>query len=475
MKDYFFMISNKEKVRAWLLSHKLLLLLGFTFLLLKSISSLYFIPDVKIYELHFGFGEYIRNIVAGNGFVSCSYEVCAHSTRMPFMPIFYSWIAKLNDSQIAIALIKNLILSLFSLSAIAFFYTVYENISKKNTLAWGVAYLLIIVSPPVIKHSSMIKYEEGLLIELLLVWSFGFIVILKLLSLKEYSLKTATIVSIVMITITIVYLTKSSTILLYLITFILSVFYLTKSKSMIVFVSLSMSVLMLSLWGIHNYTNSGKISIMSSHDGENLFRGNSSMGRLIYPYILLDRLVDSPSFYLGNDTHINVNLPHKSVNDFNNEWEWNDYYKSKSIRWIKSNPKEFLQYTASKVYNFFIAIKKSPHSSSNNIKDKSQNHIKNLSFSIWLFLGRVFFITTLIICLRLLFRGLLYDRLIAIYFLVTIICYSTPFIVGFNYERHITPFIVLVMISFPFLVDQLNCNPPISLNYFFRKFKSKYK
>ena len=95
---------------------------------------------------------------------------------------------------------------------------------------------------------------------------------------------------------------------------------------------------------------------MTSWDGENMFRGSSSEGLSLYPFVTLDSMFTDKNFKLANGQEVNLTELPKKRSAFKNEWEWNDYYKAKSIQWIRSNPSLFFKFTKLKMYNFFIMI-----------------------------------------------------------------------------------------------------------------------
>jgi hypothetical protein len=204
-------------------------------------------------------------------------------------------------------------------------------------------------------------------------------------------------------------------------------------------------LLLLSAWGAHNITDSGRLSIMTSWDGENIFRGNSDAGLSIYPYVSLDAIF-SGSAIVNKEGIVVVAAKHyPRAHDFGSEWEWSDYYKALAKDWVVSNPEDEVRYVAKKIYNYYLSIEKSPCSISPDARGCDLLTFERVVTSAWLFIGRVvqiLFVLLLWVSFRI--PGVM--RTISGVSILASISYSAPFIIGFNYERHITVHIVLISV-----------------------------
>jgi len=146
-----------------------------------------------------------------------------YSTRMPGLPIFYALLSYFSTEKIWIAVLKNIIISFITAYLMIYLY----RLKKRNYKVWLPIFLIIIFSPPVIKHASAITYEEGILLELLVVYTFSLFCFIELIT--NYNKKdgyTAFIPLYISLTlITIGYLIKSSLIILLVITIFITIYY----------------------------------------------------------------------------------------------------------------------------------------------------------------------------------------------------------------------------------------------------------
>ena len=326
-----------------------------------------------------------------------------------------------------------------------------STIYSINNNIWSFIIITIFISPSVLKHSSSIDYEEGILIDLLVIYSLSFYIFLYSVVKSKRINQVLTSIIIMMLSITLCYLTKASIIFLYAGSLLLCSAYLIYDRRIFIALCLCTSCLLpLLFWGGHNLKSGNVISVMTSWDGENLFKGNSSQGLALYPNYSLDRIFDPNSTRnIFNGEMITGDFLRRK--DFNNEWESNDYYKNKSYSWIVHNPGDFFRFTGLKIYNFFFSIQKSPRTYSYQLGDYNAFSFENIAIMVWLILGRIATLLSLVLGYLSYRKN---SRLGTVYFIAFIfigILYSTPYIIGFNYERHITPFICITLISLGFI------------------------
>jgi len=408
----------------------------------------------SIYDLGFSFGGYIESLSTGNGFSYMHKGLEIYSSRMPLIPLITSFFGFISEDQLVVALIKNFFCS-------AIFYALIISLRKtiESDILKLFSYLLILLSISVIpvKHICQITYEEGYVIELLVIW---FIIIYAFAgkAIKpEYTEKN---VSILILLGSIIFLFKSSMILIFLLSWIPLIACIIQKKvrkTRLVFLAAAVIISCGSIfsWSMHNYSQSGKFSIMTSHDGSNLYRASNSLSMKLYPYHNLDYIMGGPSqIFVPHLGEVQIpDLP--NIQDFENEWQWNNYYKDLSKKWIFENPTLAFKFFRMRTFNYFFSLKKTPHFDSNihvqghRTKQETIQHILTI---FWLTLGRLFMI------------GLIYYLLIAtkkknyilvLTVLVALGAYSAPYLIGFNYERHITVFLVLVLSSSLFLKSKL--------------------
>jgi hypothetical protein len=419
---------------------------------LKILTVTYlFQGDQDIYNIGFGFGGYIKSLSEHFSFASCAGQVCDYVTRMPFLPILVSALSHLSKNYIALAALKNITLSA------AFFGSVWfllkEFASKKTSITWLLCLATISLSPAVLKHAAMIEYEEGIITEAFAIWALSFYLLSKNtthLNFKSDAVRMTYIILI--ISGLIAYLTKSSMIIIFIIglyyTFLRSILARDWRLGVIIVCSLMITL----SWGIHSYRNTGRFSLMSSWDGENMFKGNNDISSQIYPELSLDRAVDTDTIGLNSGAVINNPYASKTRADYEDEWLWNDYYKGLAVQWIIKNKESFVKFLIRKAGNFLFSIVPTPYEISRNQVQARYYIWKSYALSAWLKAGRVAEIALFILLIRNYFGG----RLITLSnrILLSQAAYAFPCVIGFNYERHITVYLVLVLIGLGVILDK---------------------
>jgi hypothetical protein len=162
----------------------------------------------------------------------------------------------------------------------------------------------------------------------------------------------------------------------------------------------------------------------------------------IYPEIALDQLFVAKEFILNDGTKIKNNEKNKLK--FEDELSRNQYYKEKTILWTKENPIIFGEYIIKKIYNFLIYVKKTPFSIGPDVKKEYfKNPIQEIAILIWLLIGR--FCT--IILAYLIVKNWNKEKFLCFFIIVMNLSYASPYLLAFSYERHITPFLIMVIIS----------------------------
>ena len=122
----------------------------------------------------------------------------------------------------------------------------------------------------------------------------------------------------------------------------------------------------------------------------------------------------------------------------------NQYYKEKTILWIKENPKIFAKYIIKKIYNFLIYIKKTPLSIGPDVhKEYFKNPIQEITILFWLLIGRFF---TLVLA-YLIMKNWNKKKFLCSFIILMNLAYAIPYLLAFSYERHVTPFLIMVIIS----------------------------
>lgn len=122
--------------------------------------------NIDGYQLGFGFGSYIENLVEHGEFKSHCWkyftnqeETCLRSSRMPALPLTLAPFVKLGLDQASIAFLKSTIFHL--LTFIFFVFLIGKLTSQKQRFGAVTILALIYLSPMYSKHLTSITYEEG--------------------------------------------------------------------------------------------------------------------------------------------------------------------------------------------------------------------------------------------------------------------------------------------------------------------------
>ena len=415
------MIKNTLKTMQndFFCSFKFSFIIIILFLLLKLIASYiyYFSYELNIFNLSNIFGGYIESLSTSNEFKSCNLDnhytiyfdeniSCAYSMRMPVIPYLYLIFTLFSKKYFVIAILKNILLSFIFLILFKIFYKKIKLIDKNIFYIFN----FFLLSCYYISRNTTKKNE--------------------LTPILVISLST------------VIYFTKSSTFLCLFISIIINLIWLKKENNLKVILTILISLSLVMLWGYRNLNVSNSFNIGSSINWVNGYHGLNDTALQIYPEIALDQIFFAESFELKNKKIIlnNDNI----VIKFENEWDKNDYYKNKSLNWIKESPVDFIKLTYKKFYNFFIYLKKTPYSVGPKVnKEYKEYSFQELVVFTWLIFGRL----STILLLFFIYKNWRNEKFMCTFIILMCGAYSLPYLIGFNYERHITPFIIMTIFS----------------------------
>ena len=206
-------------------------------------------------------------------------------------------------------------------------------------------------------------------------------------------------------------------------------------------------------WLLHNWTHSSKVTIMSSYDGENAFRGWNAHTLDLYPDCTLD-LLFRPISTCGTRTMQFPAEPRRA--GFTGEWAWNDAYADRARDWIINHPSEALKILQVKLHAVFLSIRMVPHYRvTDGANDTTRTAVEELLSGVWLLLGRALEVVWLAVIGFLMCRGDAQARRVAITGLIIPLGYALPYVLGFGYERHFSLLIMLVIICLIFLLPEV--------------------
>ena len=417
--------------------------------------------NIDGYQLGFGFGSYIENLVEHGEFKSHCWkyftnqeETCLRSSRMPALPLTLAPFVKLGLDQASIAFLKSTIFHL--LTFIFFVFLIGKLTSQKQRFGAVTILALIYLSPMYSKHLTSITYEEGFIY-----WIFPqFFLCIVICSIdllkKELPQTTREITWASLLAIgTTLFCFKSSMILLLGVCYTLIALLTFQGRmSRNLFLVLILSLLVIGFWGLHNFLESGRITLSSSWNGENLYRGNNFDGYKIYPDVSLDRLWDSELIRKSSGELISIKKQ-TSYTGFINEWYWNDYYKSLALQWAVENPIQWVKFFLKKFYVMFIGVEFTPHKVGALEHDNMTGPLKDLIVFVSLGLIRLLQIIFIFLSLHAVIYGQRENRLLVLVMFCSIAAYTIPYLIGFAYERHVSGLLPLLLIFNSFLWSRL--------------------
>lgn len=425
-----------------------LLLLVFV---LKLVAVSIYVPAARsIFDLGFSIDAYVKSLHAGKGFVGCEDFGCHRSSRMPAVPYFLYWMTSLTLSYKIAAYLKVVLLSVLTYLAARLFAREIR-LTSPAALAFGaliVAFLTF--SPNLIKHMSALHYEEGYLIEVV---AITLMLVLTLL-LRGPARFHAGIAAAAVLAAAISYLIKSSQVLvLFSVALVVIWLALAAGRRNAAAALLALALVAPAGWTAHNVATSGRLSFMSSYDGENLFRGWNANTLKLYPRCGLDVLFTG-IYRCDGET---LDLP-REVSRFGypDEWAWNDAYKARAIEWILANPGPALKTFGVKAATVLAWPRLVPYvlEDEDTMTERKRGRIEELAGSLWLITGRIIEFIGLGLALLLLLRGDGRARAVAGASLFIAACYAAPYIVGFGVERHFSVFVMMCAFSTLALVSE---------------------
>jgi hypothetical protein len=204
-------------------------------------------------------------------------------------------------------------------------------------------------------------------------------------------------------------------------------------------------------WGLYLQEATGRFSVMSSYDGENFLRGWNPTANAVYPRVHLDRLTDSKVIVTPDGNRYTLQ-PFPGREAYPSEWTWNDASRAAGVAWIKAHPDQAGTFLLRKAANYFLSIRSTPRQDTATPEPVgSIDRLQDVIETVWLVELRLFQLLTLAVAGYLLVRSPR-DRFTVLVVAVLNAGFAAPFIIGFNYERHITAGAALMLGSLAVLL-----------------------
>ncbi len=417
----------------------------------------------SILQMEFGFGPVITSLYQHSSLYACGValglDMCGVATRMPLLPALYVALANVvGIQQTHVAIAKTLLCS-----AVLWFAVVYfcRALARYPVQRLGLIALsaILFLGPQYLKHAISIQYEESLLIDLLP----AYFLLLGALLVRQSSGQSLArteygILAFLLLLGCSLYFLKSS-MLAFSLVLILAPLVLIKVPTWLRAVAFLPFLISLVWWGSVNYNYHGELRLGSSYNGENLYRGQNAYSYQVYPELNLDRLIDSSEVILDNGEHLPLPNWAKHYPPFKSEWQWHDYFKELSGQWVKEHPADAMAFTLRKIYVFFVEPRKVPFRQTTHPETEPHDYSPTslVAGMVWIVLLRALFFIGVALAIKTLWQHRSLGNF-ALWQLLFIGTYAAPYIVGFSYQRHITPMLMFSAILLLVLTSTVSQN-----------------
>jgi len=354
--------------------------------------------NLQIKNIPFGYGDLIYNLVNTKQYVSEEFGVKMHLSRLPVLPIIISFFYTISKNIYFIVFVKNIILfSFFFYCAIIFILS--HKLQNKHLI------LLLII---------FLYNPYNLIVNLNFVYADFLIGVLvpSLFLICLSANKSKYLISSIIIFI--LYLSKTNIFFLSL-SLPFFIFIIEKNnKKILPLVGLFLAV---SIWSVFGLIKTDRIPFGPSHITINSW-GMSHVLNKEFETTYPQKTVD----------HINFKDKNKK---FEKEWDFYDFYNQRNILYIKNNKKDFIENIFLKVKFIFTDIYVDGNQSKNNIDTRK------IRFSS--ILNKILFNMSLVILFYNFYKLLRYKKFekIDLYFLIFIIMYLFPLIIGWATSKHL--------------------------------------
>lgn len=193
--------------------------------------------------------------------------------------------------------------------------------------------------------------------------------------------------------------------------------------------AMMLALVIVGLYGLaeFNRRHSGRLTIGSSWEGWNLYKGNSEYSKDLYPPYSLD--------ILDYEGKIVADRP------LADEWDHNAYFKRRAVDFIRTHPGEFLDLAVRKAWIFYGEVRASGLPQRGDSRYGRPEYLLQipwmLAFRVMLWAGILLAVQTLWV---LPWRS--DAAMVALTYLAFLVLYSGFHVVGFAYERHVMPVVM---------------------------------
>ncbi len=391
------------------------------------------VPRGEVASVGSGLGEYAASLAAGRGYrmeVPCAQ--LDHVRRMPLEPVFLAAVARLGGGVWAAVSVRLALLLSLLVASVACF-TRAPGRAWWRSPVWTGAFLLLAAAPLFAKHLAQLGYEEGFSIVLIPCLMLAGLSVLA--PAPAAGARPAGSIAFGAL-LSGVFLLKSGYVAVHGVGAAALLWLCLHRPHRLHWLGLLVALAGPLGWAAFVFHATGRMSLGTSWDGENLFRGWSSAGLEVYPWQSLDRLFDTPAIATPTGVIEAPLAPPRCA--FGGEWAWNDHYRDRALGWAADAPGSAARFIVEKARVVLFEVRPVPLSG---MSDPLRAAVVILSFLLLRGLGLV----ALVWAFRQ--RGPLRGRLPQLLFGAgSLVALALPLLVGFAYDRH--TFVLLVAFLF---------------------------
>ena len=393
----------------------------FMFCYLISEQNKHIVDDagnLKIFNVNNMFGMYIKSIlvegVAKVNFVGMDF----YFSMRPILPYFLIFVYEnISTNFYIILLIKNLLMS------VLLFFIIQNYKENYNNLFVAICLILIFYNPHNIHTMYNIGSEEGFL-NYLMIFLFFFII-------GDYKYKSLLVGA----TLSLIFFTKES---MFILAFMIPLAYFYFEKKHNKYLPLIMVIVSNLAWGSYHYTKTNVFPIGptgSAKNALNLANVYQKDFNTTYPRV-------SPDIYYYKIIEL---VKEKKIT---NEKQLMDILINQSLTFLKENPYEVTKGIFKKIYVVTLSPFKDTRQ---RIEDSNPIRYSNFPNKIIFNLSLVFLFINIFNKHRLFSK-----KKIDFYYLIILMTYFIPYIIGFVYPRHCTAMYTLAHLYIFFNMVQIN-------------------
>jgi hypothetical protein len=326
-------------------------------ILLEVLAALVLlVPRGEVVSAGAGLGEYAASLASGRGYVM---DVpCAqldHVRRMPLAPLFLAGVSLLGGGLWAAVVVRlGLLLSLL-VWLVARFARAHEP-SWWRSPAWLGLFAVLAAAPVFAKHLAQTGYEESfsiVLIPCLLIAGLGTVDTSPRADARRafWCIALGALLGAV-------FLLKSGYAPLHGVGCVALVWAGLRQRQRSAWVGLLLALAAPLAWGAFVFRVTGRLSLGTSWDGENLFRGWCDAGYRVYPWQSLDRLFDTSLIATPGGAVPAPPAPPRC--SFPSEWAWSDHYRDRALAWAAATPARAALFAMQKALVVLLEVRPVP-------------------------------------------------------------------------------------------------------------------